>query len=318
MPSPASGTTIPRPDLGTVAHEYLNLQGGMIGLEVLPVFETEEQKGFYPVIPREAVLKIPDVARAPRGKYNRGDWEFETDDYTCQEYGHEEPLDDVERRHYSRLFDAEVITVQRGMRIIMAAQEKRIADLVFNNSTFTPNGVTNEWDDAANATPLEDVNPGKKAIRDLTGELPNTLIVSYQTWQDLGVCDAVVDRIKFTNPAVTRGELSMELLAAYFGVDRLLVGWAGYDAGDKGQDTSAITDFWDKEFAMLCITAGGRDLRRPKLGSTMLWTSDSPQNVMVEEYRDETVRADIFRTRQHTDEKLTSVAAGYLLSNIHS
>ena len=316
MPSPASGTTIPRPDLGTVAYEFWNLQGGMIGTQVLPIFDTEEQRGFYPIIPREALLKLPDTARAPRGKYQRGDYEFEKGEFTCEENGWEEPLDDVERKRYARLFDAEVVATQRGMRHIMANREKRIADAVFNTSTFTATTVTHEWDDATNAVPLSDVNAGKKAIRDLTGVLPNTLIIAYSTFLDLGVADDIIDRIKFTDKSVVRGELSVEQLAQYFGVQKVLVGWAGYDAGDKGQATSSITDFWSNEYAMLCITDSSRDLQVPRLGVSFLWTMDSPQSIMVEEYREEQTRSDIFRTRQHTDEVITAVGAGYLLDNI--
>jgi hypothetical protein len=85
MARPTSATTVQRPDLGQVAYEYMldASQRGFIGLDVLPIFEVPEQSADYPVIPIESLLKIPDTKRAPRGNYNRGDYEFEMGIYVC-------------------------------------------------------------------------------------------------------------------------------------------------------------------------------------------------------------------------------------------
>jgi len=44
-----------------------------------------------------------------------------------------------------------------------------------------------------------------------------------------------------------------------------------------------------------------------------LWTNDSPQVVVLEEYRDEDTRADKMRARQTIDELLCDDAFGQLL-----
>jgi hypothetical protein len=58
------------------------------------------------------------------------------------------------------------------MNHIMRAQEKRIADRVFNASAFTPHAVSNEWDKASAATPITDVNDAKLAFRASAGCCP--------------------------------------------------------------------------------------------------------------------------------------------------
>lgn len=315
MPRPTSGTTISRPDLAAVAYEYIENQTNYIGLQVLPEFGTEEKNGEYPVIPLEALLSVPDTKRAPKGKYNRGDWEFENDNYNCLENGWEEPVDDVEARHYSRFFDVEEITMQRALAIVLRNQEKRIAGMVFNASNFTAHAVTNEWDDASNATPITDVKTGIKTIHNATGLRPNALIISHDTFLDLGVCAQIIDRIKYTVPTVQKGDIPVELLALAFGVDRVLVGDGMYNAAKEGQEAS-LSALWNHEYAMLCVISNSRDLKQPCIGRTFKWTKDCPENAIVESYRDETVRGDVIRARQHTDEELMLTAAAYLLSNI--
>ncbi len=49
------------------------------------------------------------------------------------------------------------------------------------------------------------------------------------------------------------------------------------------------------------------------VGRTCLWTADSPDAVMVEEYFEPQTRSDIYRARHHVDEKLVDADAMQLL-----
>lgn len=325
----ANDAAIYRPDLGIAVMEYLEgVTMGFIGLELMPIFTTPVQASSYPVIPKEALLKIADVDRAPRGGYNRDDWEYERGTFATAEKGREELIDDTERS----LFDqeapgmADFVATRRAFNHIMRAQEKRIADKIFNATAFTPHAVTNAWDDAALATPVDDVNAGTKAFRKQCGMLPDALVISYDTFLDLKDCDQIVDRLKYTYPGIDLNRMTSDQLAAVFNVPRVLVGGAVYDSAGKGVDAS-ISDIWNHEYAALVKIS--RDFAAPGIGRTFLWTADSPQNPVVETYREETRRSDVFRVRHHVDEAYmqsktdagavkSDIAAAcvYLLSNI--
>ena len=314
MPRPS--TAAQRPDLAAVVNEADDRPSAAIGLQVMPLFPVPEQTGQFPVLPAEVMFSMPETRRTSRGEYHRSDWEWEWDNYATEENGFEEPVDDREVKLYRRYFDAEKMAAIRARRIILRKQEKRIADMVFNASNFTAHQVTNEWDDGANATPIDDVKAGRKAIHDVIGIEPNTLVIAYSTYLDLGLCDQIVDRIKYTNPSVRRGDIGTGLLAVAFGVDQVVVGDALYNEAKKGQDAS-LSPIWSNEYAMLCVTSGGQMLGDvPCLGRTFLWTADSPTNTVVESYRDEKIRGDVIRVRHETDEEFISTDAGYLLSNI--
>ena len=328
---PKGDSAVYRPDLGQVVMEYVEGPTmGFIGLEVMPVFETSKQASTYPVIPKEALLSISDVSRAPRGTYNRDDWVYETGKYATVEKGTEEPIDDGERALFGQVAPGltDLIATQRAWKKILRAQEKRIADKVFNSTNFTAHAVANEWDDAANATPIEDVNDGIISLRQQCGMLPDALIIAYSTFRRLKECDQIVDRLKYTFPGIDVNRMTSEQLAAVFDVPRVLIGGEVYNANGKGLDAS-IMDIWDDEYAALVKISGGLDIREPGVGRTFLWTEDSPENPIVESYREENRRSDIIRVRHHVDECLmrsykednsvdSDIAAAcmYLMSNI--
>ncbi|MCK5601378.1 hypothetical protein KAR91_05910 [Candidatus Pacearchaeota archaeon] len=319
MPRPTSSTTIQRPDLGAIAYEYMleASQRGFIGLDILPIFPVSEQSADYPKIPIEAILRVPDTKRAPRGNYNRSDYEFETGTYACEEYGWEEPVDDTERKLYSRFFDASEVAVKRAVDILLRGQEKRISAAVFNTSNISnTSAVTTEWSAASSCTPRADVSGGKTAMRAATGLVPNVLAISLKVMENLLLAAEITDALKYTNPLEIGGlEAQKRILAQYFGVDKLLVGGAINDTGKKAKSFT-ITDIWDDEYCGLFKIASGKDLKDPALGRTFLWEADSPQNLVTESYREEQIRSDVYRVRHNVDEAFIFTGAGYLLSNI--
>ena len=330
MPAPTSDTALQRPDLGALVYEYLETATamGFIGLEVMPLFETDEQSAQYPVIPKEAMLKLQDTKRAMRGGYNRSDYEFEEGFFSTSENGWEEPVDDRERKLYRNKFDCDVVAVKRATNHILRGQEYRVANKVFNATNFTAHAVTNEWDDAANATPITNVKAGKIAVRNACGMLPNALIIAYSTFENLKECAQIVDRLLYTYPGMDIEAMTSKELARIFDLERVLIGGAVYDAAKKKQDAS-ITDLWSNEYAMLTRVSGSPDISEPCIGRTFLWTEESANNTVTEEYREEQKRSDIFRVRHDTDERLLASfdedgaekskiydAVSYLFSNI--
>lgn len=328
------GAAIYRPDLGQLVMEFVEGPAvAFIGLEVMPIFPVGKQAGTYPVIPKEALLKLADTSRAPRGGYQRGDWEYERGQYATSEQGWEEPLDDVEEELFSQEAPgaAEMVATQRAWNKIMRNQEKRIADLQFGVATLTTNAnVSSEWNSYSTADPVGDVKDGIASFRSKCGMMPDALVINYTTYLDIPRCTAVQSLLKYTYPGIDVANMNTQILAALFGVPRVLVAGSLYDSGGKGQDAT-ITDLWSYEYASLVKIASGMDITEPCVGRTFLWTEDSPTNPIVEQYRDESIRSEVYRVRHHVSEEIIasknssgtvvsniSDSCKYLMANIHS
>jgi len=292
-------------------------QTQLAGLQVLPVFKTPKREPDVPVVPREALIKLPsDLKREARGAYNRGDWEFETMTLRCEEYGWEEPVDDVERAMYSDYFSADEMAMRRATDILLRSQENTIEAAVFNATTFASytGGVSTEWSTAATCTPKADVKAAIQTVRGNTGMNPTDIVFSLKVFENVMISAEIKAYLQYTNPHLLTGfEAQRQMLSAYFGLNVIVAGPV-YDSAKEGQAAS-VTDIWDDEYAMVFVKSTG-DLRSPGLGRTFIWSADSPENVNVESYREEQTRADIIRVRHHYVAKILKPEFGYLMSNI--
>ena len=322
MPNPSSSLSTLRPDLAESFMEFdLAMdQQGFISHRVFPVVEVASQAGNFGKIPLEQLLQQRDTKRAPGSGYNRGNWTFEPATYTCLENGAEEPVDDREAKMYADYFDAEQISSLRAYSAVLRNAEQRVADAVFNATTFASytTAVTNEWDDTTNATPLTDVEAAVQNIYDASGLWPNALVINRKVFRNLRNCDQVKDRIAASGAGSPNaaGLVTEQMLADVFDLKHIIVAGASKNSALEGQ-TASPAQIWSGEYAMVCKVAEGADFREPCVGRTFHWSADgSSIGGTVEQYRDEAVRSDIYRVRHDVDEIVLYAAAGHLLSNI--
>jgi len=313
----SKSNAIPRPDLAVLAHErsLKAAEQGFIASQVLPYFFTPLKSAEYPFIPAAAAIKHVDTKRAPRSAYARDDYSFDFKDYVCHEYGFESPLDDTELKLFRRYFDAESVASDRAMTMVLRDFEMRVAELVQDPVSFDNAAAAKKWDNYAEANPLADVTARKKVMRK-KGIMPNALIINYDTYLDLGQCAKVLERINITNPAREEGELPLSALSTYFKVPYVIVAGGVVNVAPEGKTVDA-RDIWDPSMAVLArISSGGQDLREIALGRTMVWEDDTPDTVMVEEYREEQVRGTVFRARMHVDELIQFTGAASIITDL--
>lgn len=300
-----SGTrTTPRLDLGVAFMEFVAAQNYFIGMQLLRLFRTQEQKGVFPAITRECLTRSINTKRAKRSGYNREGIITVDVEYACEEHGLEGALDDSERRLYEKDFDAELNTTLQTGHLLLLAQEVRIATALFNTSTWTGSALYTDnssapWDAAATDV-VGQVNAAKEKVRANTGMKPNALIFSETNKNRLLSNTDIKARIQYV-ARLTEQEI-LNALADIFGVRYVLIGQAVKNTANKGKDFSG-SDVWSDDYAMVALIAENEgNLAEPCVGRSMLWANDSPENTTVEQYREDGIRSDIFRVRQNVDE----------------
>jgi hypothetical protein len=323
MPRPTSSTTLQRPDLGALLHEYFfdMAMTKFIADMVMPIFRTKEQSGDYPVIPTEALLKLPhDIKRAARGKFPRGDYQFETGQFATEEFGWEEPVDRREAKLYERYFDAEMMAGKRAANILLRSREKRVADFLFNESTFSSQVTTvdMEWSSAADADITGDAKAARQAVRDRIGVKPNGVILSYKVLENIVNSLQFQNNVKYTTATTLQDEAwQREAVRKFLGVDKLFVGDAVRDSAKKGQDSS-LADIWSTEYVLFGLFATQpEDLSEPCIGRSFLWDNYLPDVMNTESYEEPQIDSTIIRVRHDLDDdRIVMKAAGQLLKNI--
>ncbi len=323
MPSPSSSLSTQRPDLASFFEFDLEAEkAGYVASQVFPVVDVASQSGNFGKIPLEELLQERDTARAPGSGYARGNFKFEPATYACEEHGAEEPVDDREAKMYREYFDAEVVSTARAFGAVLRNAEKRVADAVFNTTTWTGSAlttaVTNEWDDAANATPITDVEAAIQLIYDGSGLWGNALVINRKVFRNLRNCASIIDRINSAGAGTPSkpSDVTVQMLSAVFDLEHIIVAGSSRNTATEGQ-AATPSQIWSGEYAMVCKVANGADMREPCIGRTFHWSEDgSSIGGTVESYRDETVRGDVVRVRHDVDEIVLYPQAGHLLSNI--
>lgn len=331
---PSTDTAINRPDLGQAVSEVASSSPllGFVGTQILVPISVSVQSAEYPVIPKEALFSIRDDRRDGRGGYNRSDWDWESGRYATRDRGLEDVVDARFLAMYRTKFDYEAAIAKRLYNDMRRAQEKRILDKLQLVTNFAAHDVTNEWDDAANCTPLADVNAGRAAMYAL-GIDPNCLVISYNHFLWLSKCTEVKTAVYQLFPDAARsGTITLEHLRAYFNIQKLLVAGALYNSADKGQDAT-LAGLWSDENALLCrVAAPGDTIEEPSIGRTFVWNegeAGDENDFIVEDYPENQVRGQVLRVRYDADERLLAsfddngaelskiyAACGYRITNL--
>ena len=323
MASPTSSLATLRPDLATFEEFDLAMdRRGFIAQRVAPVIDVASQAGSFGKIPVEQLLQTRTTNRAPGGGYARGNWQFTTATYACEEHGAEEPIDDRETKMYANYFSAEQIATARAYDAVLRNAEIRMAAAIFNATTWTSftSAVTDEWDDIAAAVPITDVDTAVKAVWTQSGMWPNALIITNHVFKNLRRCAQIIDALESggAGRASWQGAINEAQLASVFDLDYVIVAGSTKNTAKEGQSVT-FDKVWDDEYAMVCRVATTSDPKEPCIARTFHWADDGSQiGGTVESYREESKRSDIVRVRHDVDEIVMYTEMGYLLSNITS
>lgn len=315
----------PRADLGAAMQEFRDSQITYIGLRILPILRVKKDAGTVSAVIRESTLGRVDTKRAPRAAYNRAGYDVEDVAYQTEEHGLEGPLGDTQRAKYMNDFDAEMETSRHTLMRVLREQEIVIKDLIFNTTTWTGSDLYTDvsaapWDAAASDA-IGHVRAAKEKVRRMTGLEPRSMAIGKVTYNNLLANTAIVGRLQYIKVATE--DVIKSAMAAILGLDNIYVGDNVYNAAPEG-GTIDVTDIWSDDYAMVFVEADGESMVSPGLGRTVVWEEDNSGTesagadglvfpATVEQYREEQTRSDIYRVRQHTDEKVFDKYFGHLL-----
>ncbi len=298
---------------------------GFIAPSVLRPRSVAKQAADIGLIPLAQLLANRTTVRSPKSGYSRADFEFETTSYRCLENGAEEVLDDASLAIFADVIDAEAVHAQRAVDVVLRNFEREAAAAIFNETTWSgdlTDGASVAWDVPETAAPIDDVIAACRAVHDRCGFWPNAVIFNRKTFQNLGQCDQVLERIVSGGSTSKPAVATADALAQLFTVDRVLIADAAYNSAAEGQP-AVIAPIWSDSYCMVCRVAETDDFSEPCIGRTFMFADDGPTGsrddelaILVEEYREEGRRGSILRARTYWDARVILPEAGHLITGV--
>ena len=294
------------PILTAVAQGYKN--STLVGNALFPDIPVNSRSGRILTFGREA-FRLYNSTRAPGANVKRV-----SDSYTWAEYVLDQkalegsvPIEIMEEAQEVPGINMASVAISQVMARITLGREYDKAQLATNAANYSASNKvtlsgTSQWSDYANSDPIGDIETAKTAVRQAVGIRPNTILMGGAVFDKLKHHPAIVDRMKYTG----RDVATPDILAALFGVQRVVVGDAVFDDG------SGLNDVWGKNVVVAYTnTATAQDMGAPTFGYNYQLNGGP---VAEAPYFNRDVRSWQYPVIDDSLAKIVGADAGYLIS----
>ncbi len=296
------------PILTEIAQGYQNAE--MVGMTLFPYVPVMQRGGKIISFSKED-FALYNTARAPGANTRRVQFGYTSGSYALEQHALEAVAPWEHQQEASNVAGIQLasMAVRKTQNIIALRLEKAQADLATTAASYaSTNKVTlsgtSQWSDySGTSAPSKDIETAKDAIRAQIGKRGNTVLLGAAVWKALRQHPAIIDRIKYTG----RDVVTTDLLAALWGVDRVVVGDAVY-----ADESGTLADVWGK-FVIVAYTKIGSvaDLGEPSYGYT--YRLDGAPYV-EQGYQDRNAKSDVYPVTDEVAPVLTAPLSGYLIS----
>jgi hypothetical protein len=284
---------------------------GLVGSVLFPPVPIQKQSDRYYIFGRESWSPHDDL-RAPGTIANEiPGLKLSTDTYYAQEHSLQIPVTDEERLNVDSPMapdrDATELVTSKVMLGREIAQKTMVTTTTnyASGNTVTLSGTT-QFSDYANSDPIGVFRTGMQAVHAKAFLEPNVAVIPYQVWQIMQDHPDFIERIKYSERAIVRGELLGAIIAPGL---RIVVPGVGYNTAADGQAVS-LGYLWGKDIVLAYVPPRA-GLRVPSSFYEFVWNGQ-----VVERWREEPRRSDLIRVRRAYDLKIVAQGEGADLGKV--
>lgn len=296
---------------------------------VFPILDGADPKAKITVYNKGDWFRDEAAIRAAGTRAARGGYKLDEVSVATKEYAFAKEVTDEDRR-FAKLKNAPPLrpdedAIEYAADKVDLKKEVRVGSLI-TAGTWADGNVAGEdaeglWSPAgATNTFLADITKGKKAVKGKTGKVPNVLVLDDATYLALCECEAILDKIKYTQ----RGVMTKELLAAMLELDEVLVGKA---VKNSAKETKAGTEFtgvniWEvntgKGMGFLFHRARKLGLKVATAGMQARIAYEDGQPRRVTTWREPAEHQDVYEVAEETDIVQVHADLGYLFKDTYA
>lgn len=298
--------------LTNISVAYIQEQAAYIASRVFPIIPVEKQSDKYFTYTKGDWFRDEAQLRAPATESAGSGYTLATSTYSTQVYAFHKDVDDQVRANADTPLNPDRDATQFVTQRMLMRQEVQWTSDFFTTGVWA-NDVTPStlWSNYTSSDPIGDIETGKATMLNNTGFLPNTMVMGYEVFRQLRHHPDIVDRVKYTSAE----NVTEDILARYFGVDRILVARAIRNTGAEGAANS-FSNIAGKNAALYYV-APTPGLLTPSAGYSFAWRGVSDgmgANIGITRFRMPELRADRIEAQMAWDNKVIASDLGYFFS----
>jgi hypothetical protein len=305
--------------LTNFALQYRQDSAIMIGDKVSPPVRVKKESDKYFKYSQGNNITIATAYRADGAPAREIEWSLDTEGtYTAMEYSLKGIATDRAIKNADRPIDVKKDTMFQLQDVIMLAREKRVADAIFNGTTFSSYTASLTGDDrwdvytTSESDPVEDIETGKDSVMSNSLKRPNTVIMGYEVFKYLRHHPLIKERVLYGGSNSDPASINERALAQIFDVDQVLVGRAQYNSAQQGQ-TVSTSYVWGKYVMVAYIAPSPQQVK-----TVTLSMSPESQSMQTKSWRNDERAGTMIEVGHVIDEIVPCTACGYLLQTVVS
>lgn len=294
------------PILTTVAQGYKN--GQMVADFLFPVVPVDQRGGKIIQFGKED-FQLFSAVRAPGAGTKRVQYGYAGAPYSLDQHALEAVVPNELQGEASTVpgIDLARVSVGKTQNVIVLAREYAAAQLATNAANYDNNhkmtlSGADKWSDySGTSDPSQDIDDAIEAVRATTGRRPNTVELSPAAFKAARRHPKILENFKYTG----RDSVTVEMLAAHWNVQHVVVGDAVYDAGN------GFADVWGKDVVVAFTQIGAlADMGLPSYGYTYRLRGFP---TVETSYEDRNAKSLIYPVTDELQPVLASAISGFLI-----
>ena len=282
---------------------------GAVGEQLFPVVPVKKQSDKYYIFGREAWLLETSDHRAPGSEANEiPGLRVSLDTYYAQEHALQVAVTDEERENADSPLSPDIDGTELVTSKILLSREVAMQTMVTTAANYAAANTTTlagatQWNVAGTSHPITDVRVGTRAINAKLFMDPNVMVIPYQVMSVLQDHADIIARIQYSERAI----LTPEIIAAVFGIGRILIPGLAVGTGAIGTSGNAVTAsyLWGKD-VILAFVPDSPGLKKVAFAYEFVW-GYAGNAMMTDRWREQRRKSDLIRVGRRYDLKFTAV-----------
>ncbi len=281
----AKGTFTPHTALTNMALSYYQNAANYFAKAIFPICRVTQSSDQYYIFDKEDLLKDGWQRKPAYGKVNPVVLSEHTDNYACVVDQMIMGIDEIRQTDLTRRQAPAVADPRRQRTKTIAEQANIHQDRLFANAFFKSGvwGTEVSGVDSAsptsgqfikftngNSDPIKLINEQKRAMQQNTGRMPNRLAMGANVFDALTQHEGILERVKYGGTTANPADITKNVLAQLFGVEKLVVMQSIYNKAAMGAEAD-MSFIGDPNAMLLAYATNAPAVDEPSAGYIFTW-----------------------------------------------